>query len=464
MISSKKVLSRADSQVMSRSAVKQDGDHVEEEGRNKVRVLIAGNCGNFIEWYDFAVYGYLAPVIAGLFFAKGNATAQLLSVFALFAVSFFMRPIGALVFGPIGDRIGRRSTLAIVVVVMAASTCAIGFLPTYSSVGIAAPAVLLVCRLGQGFSAGGEYAGASVFLVEHAPTKRRGLFASMIPASAYAAFLVAVAIVTVLSNSLSESSMSSWGWRIPFLLGGVFGVAALVVRYTVDDTPAFENITHAGQIEKRPLRETIRNQWKPLLVILGIVITDSIYYYLIWTYMPTYLSKEVGMNYSKALLANSIALIVLLAAVPFAGMLSDRVGRKPMLLGAFTGFAILTVPAFWVVGLAGIGIAIFGQLIFLIPAFLLDTPMSAALAEAFPADVRYSSGSLAYNVGYVVGGAAPFVATALISVTGSVLAPAFYISAWAIISALIVAFGFRESYRSEISRTQHNLAAAEQIG
>lgn len=423
------------------------------ERSSRRRVLIAGNCGNFIEWFDFAIYGYLAPVLAGLFFAEGDRTTQLLQVFAVFAVSFLMRPLGALFFGPLGDRIGRRQTLALVVLTMSASTLAIGLLPTYASAGVWAPLLLLLCRLGQGFSAGGEYAGASIFLVEHAPNHRRGLYASMIPASAYAAFLLAVAIVTGLTATLSEQQMNTWGWRLPFLLAGLLGLAAMLLRYSVDDTPTFHAISASDHIARAPLRQTLITQWKSLLVIFGIVVTDSVYYYIIWTYMPTYLSEEVGMEYSDALLANSLALTVLLLVVPLAGILSDRIGRKPMLLAAFIGFAALTLPAFWIVGLGGIGLAITGQLLFLIPAFLLDTPMSAALAETFPANVRYSSGSLAYNLGYIVGGAAPFVATLLISMTGSVLAPGFYIVVLAIISALVVGFGFNESYRSDISHT-----------
>ncbi|OZM77087.1 MFS transporter [Pseudonocardia sp. MH-G8] len=415
------------------------------------RVLIAGNCGNFVEWFDFAIYGYLAPVLAGLFFPAGDRTTQLLSVFAVFAVSFAARPIGAMVFGPLGDRIGRRRTLAIVVLLMSGATCAIGLLPTYDSIGVAAPLLLVLCRIAQGFSAGGEYAGASIFLVEHAPAHRRGFYASFIPASSYAAFLVAVALVTGLTVALPETAMQSWGWRVPFLLAGLFGVVALFIRSRVEDTPAFKAIEATKTVARRPLRDTLRTQWKPLLVIFGIVVTDSVYYYMIWTYMPTYLSEEVGMEYSDALLANSLALTVLLVVVPLAGVLSDRIGRKPMLLGAFLGFAVLTVPAFWVAGLGQIGLAIVGQLIFLVPAFLLDTPMSAALAESFPAEVRYSSGALAYNIGYIVGGAAPFVSTLLIASTGNVLAPAFYIVALAVGSFFVVAFGFTETYRRRLS-------------
>lgn len=415
------------------------------------KVLLAGNCGNFVEWFDFAIYGYLAPVLAGLFFPEGDRTTQLLSVFAVFAVSFAARPIGALFFGPLGDRIGRRRTLAIVVLLMSGATCAIGLLPTYRSIGIAAPLLLIVCRVAQGFSAGGEYAGASIFLVEHAPPRRRGLYASFIPASAYAAFLAALAIVTGLTVGLSEPTVQSWGWRIPFLLAGVFGIVGLLIRTRVDDTPAFKAIEEANAVPRRPLSDTLRTQWKPLLVIFGIVVTDSVYYYMIWTYMPTYLSEEVGMKYEHALLANSAALTILLLTVFLAGILSDRIGRKPMLLAAFVGFAVLTLPAFMVAGIGTIGLALIGQLIFLVPAFLLDTPMSAALAEAFPAEVRYSSGALAYNIGYIVGGAAPFVSTALIAATGAKLAPAFYIVALAVGSAFVVAFGFKETYRRKLT-------------
>lgn len=423
------------------------------------KVLLAGNCGNFVEWFDFAIYGYLAPVLAGLFFPAGDRTTQLLSVFAVFAVSFAARPIGAMVFGPLGDRIGRRRTLALVVLLMSGATCAIGLLPTYGVIGVAAPLLLVLCRIAQGFSAGGEYAGASIFLVEHAPPRRRGFYASFIPLSSYAAFLAAVALVTGLTVALPEAAMQSWGWRVPFLLAGIFGVVGLFIRSRVADTPAFKAVEAAGAVPRRPLRDTLRTQWKPLLVIFGIVVTDSVYYYMIWTYMPTYLSEEVGMKYEDALLANSLALTVLLIVVPLAGILSDRIGRKPMLLAAFIGFAVLTLPAFWVAGHGTIGLAIVGQLVFLVPAFLLDTPMSAALAEAFPAEVRYSSGALAYNIGYIVGGAAPFVSTLLIASTGQVLAPAFYIVALAVGSTFVVAFGFKESYRRRLSPAEPDPAA-----
>lgn len=421
--------------------------------QSRRKALAGGVIGNLVEWYDFGVYGYMAPIMATLFFAPGDRTAALLGAFALFAVSFFTRPLGGFVFGHFGDKVGRRNTLAVCVILMSLATFAVGLLPTYAAVGVAAPALLLICRLVQGFSAGGEYMGAASFVVEYAPENRRGLYAGFLAVSLLGGLLCALGTVTLFTTFLGETAMAAWGWRVPFLLALPLGLVGLYLRLRLEDTPAFREVEEHNAVSGAPIREALRTQWRPMAIFFGFALVFVVGLYVVLTYMPAYLGEASGIDRGTALLSSAIALLVLTALCPLSGVLADLVGRKPMLLAGCGCFLVLAVPAFLVIGQGGLLWATLGQLLFAVPVFFFVSALPVSLVEMFPTRVRYSSASITYNLAQMIfGGTAPFVATFLVVRSGNVLAPAYYVSGLALVSALVVAFAFKETRRTRLVR------------
>jgi len=413
----------------------------------------------------------MAPIVATLFFAPGDRTAALLGAFAVFAVSFFVRPVGGIFFGYLGDKAGRRNTLAACVVLMSLSTFAIGLLPTYASVGLLAPILLLVCRLGQGFSAGGEFAGAAAFVVEYAPEDRRAWYASVVPGSVVAGLLCGVGTVALLTASLGQDAMATWGWRVPFLLALPLGLVGLYLRLKLEDTPAFRTIEARNTVAAAPIREALRTQWKPMAVLFGFTFPPSVGLYIATAYMPTYLGEAVGLDRGTALLSNAIALFALMLLCPVSGLLADRIGRKPMLTMGCGGFILATVPAFLIVGRGDLLSAVLGQVLLVVPLAFVVASAVVSLVEMFPTRLRYSSGSMAWNLMQMVfGGTAPLVATFLIARSGDILAPAYYVTALSVVATLVVVFAFKETLGSRLVRdadvagdsVQH--AAAKDLG
>jgi MHS family proline/betaine transporter-like MFS transporter len=403
------------------------------------RAIVAGAIGNAVEWYDFAIYGMLAAVFAGLFFPSGNETAQLLAAFALFGVGFVMRPLGAVVFGHFGDRIGRRNALAWAVVLMSVATLGIGLLPTYPQVGMLAPILLCLARLLQGFSAGGEWGGGVSFLVEHAPPGRRGFYGSWQQVSVACGFLAGSAVSALVSAVLTPEDLTSWGWRIPFLVGGVLGAVGLYLRLRLEETPAFEDAREAGRATRSPLREVLATCRPQIAVGFLFPAAWNAGYYVILTYMPTFIARSLGYSVSEALLASMVCLGTFAVLLPFLGALSDRVGRRPLLLGATIGFVVLSYPLFLLMLNGGYTGVLLAQVALATVVAVFSGPGPAAMAEMFPTAVRYSGLSLGYNFSSVVfGGTAPFIATWLIATAGSPLAPAFYVMALALITLGVV--------------------------
>ncbi|MFD7500198.1 MFS transporter [Streptomyces sp. NPDC059850] len=421
-------------------------DQVSRAAPQARRALFAGGAGNFVEWFDFALYGFLATVIADEFFPGESRSAALLSTFGIFAVTFFVRPLGAVYFGRMGDRLGRRHTLTIVVLVMSGSTALIGVLPTYDSIGVFAPLLLLILRLVQGFSAGGEYSGASAFILESAPADRRGRYASVLAISTNAASLAAVALVAVLTTVLGNTAMGEWGWRLPFLLSLPLGLCGLYLRLRAAESPVFTALAEDNEVESAPLGKTLRTQRRPIAIIFAIVSLSSIAFYVLKTYWPTYLSEETGLPRNEALWSSAVCFIVTIALSPFFGSMSDRFGRRAIVLYSAAAMAVLAIPSFLLSGAGGFGPALAGQLLFVAAVGPLSPTVAVLLVEMFPANLRYTASSIGYNLAYMVfGGTAPYLATLLISQTGSRLAPAYYIVGVAAIALVIVALTLRET-------------------
>lgn len=414
------------------------------------KAVIAGAVGNTMEWFDFGVYAYFATIIATLFFPSEDPVASLLASFAVFAVAFFMRPLGALIFGHFGDRIGRRNTLAAAIILMAVATFLIGILPTYEQIGVLAPILLVLARLLQGLSAGGEWGGSASFMVEFAPEGRRGFFGSWQQFSVVGGLLLGSATGALLTSTLSEAALNSWGWRVPFLIGLLLGLVGLYIRLQVDETPEFRAVIQNREVAAAPIRETLRGHNRAGLVAIGFTLVWTVAYYLLLTYMPTYVSQTLEISASLALISNTIGLVFLMALIPVMGALSDRIGRKPMLIGAAVGLAVLTYPMFLLISQGSFVLIVLAQIVFAVLIAMYSGPGPAALVEMFPTNVRYSALGVSYNLSVAVfGGTAPFIATFLINRTGSDLSPTFYMILAAVIT-LAVLIRIQETYRSRL--------------
>ncbi len=415
------------------------------------RAVKAASLGNAMEWFDFGIYSYLAVTLGHVFFPSGNDTVQLLSSFATFAVSFLVRPLGGMVFGPMGDRVGRKKVLALTMILMAVGTFAIGLIPSYAAIGFWAPALLILFRLIQGFSTGGEYGGASTFIAEYAPDRRRGFFGSFLELGTLAGYVGAAGLVTALTTVLGDSQMESWGWRVPFLVAGPIGLVGLYLRLRLDETPAFRKLEDdsvhraseaASSVEtarKGDLTAVFREQWPALILCVCLVGGYNINDYMLLSYMPTYLSDEMGYSEAHGLLLLIATMVVLMLVVNQVGRLSDRLGRKPLLMAGMLGFLVLSVPAFVLVGQGSLVAVSCGMLMLGLSLVCMLGTMSAALPALFPTQVRYGALSVGYNLSTsVFGGTTPLVVTALISATGSDLMPAFYGMAAALVGTVAV--------------------------
>jgi len=409
------------------------------------RAVKATMLGNAMEWFDFGVYAYLATTIGKVFFPDASGSAQLLSTFAIFAAAFIVRPLGGLFFGPLGDRIGRKKVLATTIILMAGSTFAIGLIPSYESIGIAAPILLVLLRLLQGFSTGGEYGGASTFVAEYAPDKRRGFFASFLEFGTLAGYVAAAGIVTIIQTVVSAEDLLQWGWRIPFLIAGPLGLIGLYLRLRLEETPAFQMMEQAeerslaDESTGKKLRETLVDNWRPLVLCIVLVATYNIAHYGLLSYMPTYLTNTLGYDESHGLVLMIIVMIVMMMGISYVGKFSDRVGRKPLLLSGFIGFFVLSLPAYLLIGVGNyvtvfLGLAILGGLLLL---FVGVFP--SVLPALFPTGIRYGGLAIGYNLAVsIFGGTTPLVLTALESATGSNLVAPMYMMIAAVIGGIAV--------------------------
>lgn len=397
------------------------------------RAIAAAALGNGMEWFDFGIYAYLAATLGTVFFPSGNPTASLLLSFATFGVAFVMRPFGGFFFGPLGDKLGRQRILATTILLMSGSTFAIGLLPGHDSIGILAPILLVLCRMVQGFSTGGEYGGASTFIAEYAPDDRRGFFGSWLEFATLGGFVLGASIVTVLTIILPESAMLSWGWRVPFLIAGPLGLVGLYLRLKLEDTPNFKALEETQEVTQSPLRESF-TEWRAILQLIGIVILVNVADYIILSYMPSYLTETLKIGDNSALMVIVFTMVVMMAVITLVGSLTDRVGRKPVMLTGCVGFVILTYPAFWLMSQGNILGTIAGLLILGFLLVLILGTIGSMLPALFPTKCRYGAFAIGYNVSTsAFGGTAPFIATYLISVTGNNFVPAYYL----IIAALI---------------------------
>ena len=412
------------------------------------RAVAAAVIGNVLEWYDFAVYAYMATIIAKKFFPASDEVTSLLSTFAAFGIGFVMRPLGGILIGRLGDTKGRKTALLVTIALMAIGTVLIGLIPSYESIGVAAPALVVLARLVQGFSAGGEWGGSTTFIVEWAPEGRRGFYGSLQQSSVAGGLLLGSAVAALLNTMVTPEILDSWAWRIPFLLGGLLGPVGLYMRRNIEETPAFLRASEVSpsenaQLSVAPLRLAMR--------ALGFTILWTVSYYVILSYMPTFLQKYVKLSRTEALWSTTAGLLVLVAATPLMGLLSDRIGRKPLLLAACAGFILLPYPLF-VLMLSGVSLAtiVVVQIVLALTIALYSGPGPAAIAEIFPTKVRSTWMSTGYSAGVAIfGGFAPFIATWLIARTGNPISPSYYVIAAAVASMAVI-LGLEETARQPL--------------
>lgn len=411
------------------------------------RTIVAVGIGNFVEWFDFIVYAYLATIIGTVFFPSDDPTIELLSAFAVFGVAYFMRPLGGFFFGPLGDRIGRQPVLAFVIILMSFASFIIGLLPGYATIGIWAPILLVIARLLQGFSAGGEWGGGATFLAEYSSDEQRGFGTSWLEFTVLLGLAAGSGLVALLTSALSEDAMLSWGWRIPFLIAGPLGLIGLYIRSKLEETPEFRELQNSREadqnseeaVQTSQVRSYAQN-WKPILQIVGIAVLQNVAFYIVLTYLQTYLSGQGSLSVSSASIAGTITILITAALIPPLGALSDRVGRKPMLMGSCIGFVVLSYPLFVLMGAGSPTLAILAQIALgIVLAFFLSTTVAFS-TELFQTQVRYGGYSIGYNISVAIfGGLTPFFATLLITVTGNPLAPAFYLMAGALVTLIVIA-------------------------
>ncbi|GAA4700945.1 MFS transporter [Pseudonocardia yuanmonensis] len=400
------------------------------------RALVAGSIGNLVEWYEYALYGYMAPVIAGLFFPTGDGVAGLLATFSLFALAFFLRPVGAAVFGRFADRAGRRPVLVLIITLMSGATALIGVLPTYATIGVWAPLLLTVLRVVQGLAAGGEFGGAVSLMAEYAPPGRRGLYGSWSFFTTVIGFVFGAGMATVLIAVLPDDALASWGWRIGFLVAAPMGLIALYLRMRVDETPSFRAATGASPVTSTPATVSAREPGllRQVSTTVGIVVVYSCTGYTFMVLMPTYLSKTLGMSLEQSYVLTLINGTVAGLVVPFAGAWSDRVGRRAVMLVGTVGTLVLSYPLFLMLR-GGFGAALVALVVAGVLIGLVGGPLPALLSERFPTRTRVTGVSLAYAVSVALfGGTAPFIITAVVSATGNSLAAAWYTIACSLIT------------------------------
>ncbi|KAI3594127.1 MFS transporter [Cupriavidus sp. CER94] len=409
------------------------------------RAIIAATIGNGLEWFDFTVYSFFAVIIAKLFFPTGNDLTSFLLTVATFGVGFFMRPVGAIVLGVYADRVGRKAALTLTILLMALGTAIIGLAPTYASIGLWAPALIVLARLIQGFSAGGEVGGATAFLIEHAPDEERGAYASWQQASQGISFMLGAAMGALVTNGLDQAQIDAWGWRIPFLFGLLIGPVGMYIRSHLEEPPEFEQRQaerRANNVKFSPLSQVLRDHPREVLAGLGVTILWTVCTYVLVFYMPSYAKQQLGLPLGATFQSTAICGAIILVLCPLMGMLSDRVGRKRMLSVVALAILVLAYPLFhWLNVSPTTATLLQVQIVLGILLAAFTGPAPAVLAEQFPTEVRSTGLSLAYNFAVTIfGGFAPLIVTWLIESTHNKLAPAYYVIAAAAISLVALAF------------------------
>lgn len=403
----------------------------EEQHKTLKKVVFSSFLGNFIEWFDYASYSYLATVLAIVFFPDEDKMVATMMTFGVFALAFLVRPLGAIFWGNMGDKKGRKWALAISILLMSGATFLIGCLPSYAMVGFLAPLLLLLLRMVQSFSASGEYAGAATFIAEYAPTNHRGFYCSMVPASTAVGLLVGSLFATWMFNTFGATSdfVVNWGWRIPFWLAGPLGLVTHYIREHLEDSPVYEamqaKLAEKGAAgEDKPMRALLTKYRRVTIISFGACVLNAVGFYAVLTYLPNYLEATLNYDARLASIITTIVLVVYIGFIFLSGRISDKFGRKRMLIAACAGFIVFTIPAFLLLGTMDFVTILLVELVMCLMLTINDGTLSSYLCETFPTEVRYSGFALCFNLANAIfGGSASYISFWLISVTGNDIAP-----------------------------------------
>lgn len=401
----------------------------------QMRVLAGGSVGQFIEFYDFTLYGLSAVVLSQLFFPGATPLTGLLATFATFGVAFLVRPLGGLFFGALGDKIGRRKVLYVTLLSIGAATALIGLLPTYATVGALAPLLLVLCRMVQGFSAGGESVGAPAFVFEHAPISKRGFWLNITLAATALPSVVGGTLILILSQSMSSEAFMAWGWRVPFLLALPLAFFGLWIRSRTEESEAFKQVLAKETTkEYSPVKEAFRENKVRMLQVIFVMGLTAMGFYFLSGYFVSYVQTTGSLSRDQSLLANAAAMAFYALLLPLGGILGDKLGRKPMLIAGSLALAVLSIPCFMLVTSGSLPLAILGQLLFVVPMCIYGGGCYTFFVEIFTTRTRFTSAAVSYNVAYALfGGTAPFIGTALVAQSGIPAAPGYYMAAAAVI-------------------------------
>jgi len=406
------------------------------------KAITAAALGNAMEWFDFGVYGFVAYVLGKVFFPDASPSVQMIAALATFSVPFLIRPLGGLFFGALGDKYGRQKVLAATIVIMSLSTFAIGLIPSYASIGIWAPILLLLAKMAQGFSVGGEYTGASIFVAEYAPDRKRGFLGSWLDFGSIAGFVLGAGVVVLISTILGEQQFEEWGWRLPFFLALPLGIIGLYLRHALEETPAFQQ--HVEQLEhgdreglaggpKVSFKEVATKHWRSLMTCIGVVAATNVTYYMLLTYMPSYLTHNLHYSENHGVLIIIAIMVGMLFVQPLIGFVSDKIGRKPFIVVGSICLFLFAVPAFMLINSGKIGLIFAGLLVLAVILNFFIGVMASTLPAMFPTHIRYSALASAFNVSVLIAGLTPTAVAWLVESTNNLYMPAYYLMVIAVV-------------------------------
>jgi MHS family proline/betaine transporter-like MFS transporter len=406
--------------------------------RSDTRTVVAVAAGNIMEWYDFGLYAFMATYLAPNFFAGRSPISGVLNVLLVFGLAFLFRPLGGLLLGPLGDRKGRLFSLLLTFLGMTVATVAVGILPTQAAIGMAAPMLLVLARIVQGIAAGGESGLAITYLTEKAPAHRRGFYSSFVQASSIAGFLLATLVTWLTLTWVDPADLTSWGWRIPFLLALPFGLVGLYIRWKLEETPEFTAMARDAEIADKPARTALRRDWRVILRIAAISAFQNVGYYTAYTYFSGYLHRH-GFDTGSVSRASTVTLVIAIVTVPLFGLLSDKVGRKPVLTGAALTALVITVPAFALMSGLGYAGIVVCQILLALTVAAFNSTTGAMYSELTHARTRAGSVTIGFNLGSLLFAAPTLYVMTLIETTFSTSwAPGIYMAVAALVSVVAV--------------------------
>lgn len=424
------------------------------------RILIASLVGSSIEWFDYFLYGTVSALVFNqLFFVNEDPTIGLLLSYASFALAFFIRPFGGVIFSHIGDRIGRKKTLVLTLSLMGVATFGMGLLPTYQAVGIWAPILLITLRLVQGLGIGGEWGGALLLAVEYAPAEKRGLFGAIPQMGVTIGMLLGTVALSIMTL-LPENAFMTWGWRIPFIFSALLVFFGLWIRKGIDETPSFKKVKESGEVPKLPIVETLKNYWREVLIAVGAKVVETAPFYIFSTFVVSYATANLGFSRTATLTAVMIATIITTILIPIMGNLSDKIGRKKLFIGGTIGMALFAFPYFWLLQQKSVLLLIVATVIGL---GVIWAPITAVLgtmfSEIFDAKIRYTGITLGYQIGAALaGGTAPLVATALLDRFNNSYVPVAIYIIFASVLSLAAIWAVKDRSNQKLDET-HNTSA-----